>query len=148
MERWARRRRYRIVTFGHVIACAKSRKLLFIDFVMEKESDPKKLMLACVYYSHCRGGNSLQMARDYMHKVQLVCNEQMEFYPQVSSADSRVLIGTVCAHLNDARAAGFGTLRLRRELFFPSSLFIFPLTQRMRQAEAREIRGQQQGRGC
>ncbi len=65
------------------MACSVSKKLMFIDFVMEKEDDPSKYTLACVYYSPCRGGRCLQLAREYMQKIQEICNFQMEFHPQV-----------------------------------------------------------------
>ena len=80
-EQWARRRRYRVVAFGHVVACASSRRLLFVDFVLERGEGG--YALACVYYSKCRGGDDLQTARDYMQQVQHVCNTQMEFFPKM-----------------------------------------------------------------
>jgi hypothetical protein len=86
-EQWASRRRYRIVSFGHVIACIRTKKLLFIDFVMERtnnssSSSSSAPLLACVYYAPCRGGEGLRIAREYMKEVQSVCNIQMNFFPQ------------------------------------------------------------------
>jgi hypothetical protein len=87
-EDWAARRRYNVVALGHVVACAISRKLLFVDFVLEKEAGNnrgggRQYVLACVYYSKCRGGNDLQIARHYMQQVQQVCNAQMQFFPRM-----------------------------------------------------------------
>ena len=81
-EGWAARRKYRIVAYGHVIACTRTKRLMFIDFVMEHEKDAS-ILLACVYYSPCRGGEGLRVARGYMQDVQLVCNSQMDFFPRV-----------------------------------------------------------------
>ena len=93
-EQWASRRRYRVVAFGHVVACSSSRGLWFVDFVLEKtvtrqqvpqqqQKDERRYALACVYYSQCRGGRDLQLAKDYMKNVQQVCNEQMQFFPRM-----------------------------------------------------------------
>ena len=100
-EQWAARRKYVIVAFGHVIACASSRKLLFVDFVMQKRSsqgDGRCYSLACVYYSQCRGGADLLVAKQYMQKVQRVCNEQMQFFPQMIA---------LCAYDGDRASAFF-----------------------------------------
>ena len=100
-EQWAARRKYVIVAFGHVIACASSKRLLFVDFVMQKRSsqgDGRCYSLACVYYSQCRGGADLLVAKQYMQQVQRVCNEQMQFFPRMIA---------LCAYDGDRASAFF-----------------------------------------
>lgn len=102
-EQWAARKKYVIVAFGHVIACASSRRLLFVDFVMQKNNDSQGdgdrcYFLACVYYSQCRGGADLLVARQYMQQVQRVCNEQMQFFPRMIA---------LCAYDGDRASAFF-----------------------------------------
>lgn len=84
-EQWASRRKYSVVAFGHVVACARSRRLWFVDFVLEKKAADNKrsYVLACIYYSQCRGGRDLEIAREYMQQVQQVCNQQMQFFPRM-----------------------------------------------------------------
>jgi hypothetical protein len=106
-EKWAKRRRYRIIAFGHVIACTRTKRLMFIDFIMERMRDAA-VVLACVYYSPCRGGEALHIAREYMREIQTVCNQQMEFFPRVLALciyDSSELLQAASAFSFDSATA-------------------------------------------
>ena len=115
-EKWAKRRRYRIIAFGHVIACTRTKKLMFIDFIMERIRDGS-VMLACVYYSPCRGGLPLRIARSYMREIQAVCNQQMEFFPRVLALciyDSSELLQAASAFSFDSATASVFSSHCRK----------------------------------
>ena len=88
---WARRRGLRVARAGHVVICKRTGGIMFVDFVLEHRGRCGCIMggkkracyLASVYYSRSRGGAQLAYAKEYMRKVQRVCNQDMGFYPGV-----------------------------------------------------------------
>lgn len=139
-EHWAVRRRYRIISSGHVIACTKTKKLLFIDFVMERVRDAATV-LACVYYTPCRGGEGLRVAKEYMQEIQSVCNSQMKFFP-------RVLALCIYDSSELSRAASLYRFASATETCFSSSFVVRGTTTRdsscWRSSSSRRTRRQQQ----
>jgi len=81
VECWIQNKGMRLVRQRHGIACQKTKRVIFVDLVLETAQMVPVLL--CLYCSTKRR-NLLEMD-EYMQGVQSICNQTMGFYPQVVS---------------------------------------------------------------
>lgn len=88
---WARRRGMRVAASGHAIVCKRTGNVLTVDLILvgnakaKQQQQQESIALACVHYAPSRGGMSSYYARQYMQRVQAICNRDMKFFPRMLS---------------------------------------------------------------
>ncbi len=90
---WARRRGMRVAATGHAIVCKRTGNVLTVDLILvgkckgrrQRLPEKQRIALACVHYAPSRGGIPSYYARQYMQRVQGICNRDMKFFPRILS---------------------------------------------------------------
>lgn len=84
---WAGRRGMRVAASGHAILCKRTGNVLTVDLILVGGGAgvSKQVTLACVHYAPSRGGMQSFYARQYMRRVEDICNRDMKFFPRLLS---------------------------------------------------------------
>lgn len=85
VQAWIHRKGLRIVRQRHGVACPESRKIMFVDLVLE--TSRMEPVIVCLFADvKRRKGQAWLDILEYLRKVKSVCNKKMRFYPEVRPA--------------------------------------------------------------